>query len=391
MIPRDRHGISGYFEKLGQNAANIKRFDVVWAQFSKLPPGEYEPSQLAAMLNRIARSHEQAPKSFPQDFMSDFSQKLAPWYASALAVMGDATAVSLESMLRSFSSFRILPPPHFMQGWSETARKKLPDETGYIPYASYGLAHAKLGLMPEPAFEAAWLDGINTYKSTMHENLLANILWSLAVLDVMAPAPRYRETAQNLVSELGKPDISAANIPVKVQHQIEHACLWFDLPSPAPAPYGRQEFDKVGFEGEMTTAFRKAGIPLLEKAAWLPILDKSVDLAIGTAHGTVFLEADGPRHFVIHPDGEFRYNGSTRLQSALTAKLYPDTPLLRISDRTLARLRSRYRGGWPQRLAKLFEAAATPQKTHKKVPQVIALQDGRLYLRTLMRTKPLAL
>lgn len=234
----------------------------------------------------------------------------------------------------SLGKMQVLPTEDFTDAFFEFCIRKL--KTHECPAQELSniiLSCAYLAIEPPPEFMALWsaevqrLVEAKEFKLDQH---YYNSYRALAVLDHLYSQNNsiYRSSALYLHEEIK--DRFQGMLNKGGQSSVALASRWFDVKTPFTLP--RESKGSARAEKELGRIFYQAATD--GKAnKHIAALEHDVDIAASHSGKAVFIELDGPNHFLFAFDdkGKLRkgnYNGSTMFNSALIAKSMPEDAIL---------------------------------------------------------------
>lgn len=288
---------------------------------------------------------------------------LRDWYRNSSAKLPSFSPASLTVSLIAHAKLGRLPPGKWMEEWYRQGEKKLLDAK-YVnnePSAFNGdnlsssiFALARLGCKPDQNWLNAWYKAAHSQLSAFSQHDLSNTLWALAALH-----ERGAEGCYAFAKELlERSDALAADTIIQEgRNQIYQACLVFSGGTGTPLRYPRRleigklrawntknlrETGRESFaESQIVETLsqikqRHARISAEEKSqdksqsaprlidietqffhdVMLSVID--IKLTVKTPNAglqVIYLQVDGPSHYVTDENNTRHLNGSTHLQS----------------------------------------------------------------------------
>lgn len=254
---------------------------------------------------------------------NEFLQTLEDHMASRIQEFPFQT---LTFAMANFARNKIRPGEEFLQAWTDQANRLLKNGENIAPQdlTSSLRSFAYLGLNPGSEFIENWAFTAARRLGSFNQSNLAPTLWSVAVLSASTGDPLLPHAAEFLFGRLE--DILKSPSEMD-KSQINLAALWFDYPEFRYSGIAHNE-NSSWIENKLCRMFEEAGITLCDPS--LPELSRKADAALIQDGRKIIMEYDGPDHFVFDKEGYQYYDGGTRLQSALVAKLEPRAVVMRL-------------------------------------------------------------
>ncbi|MES2729441.1 MAG: hypothetical protein V4621_04985 [Pseudomonadota bacterium] len=126
-------------------------------------------------------------------------------------------------------------------------------------------------------------------------------------------------------------DTKGASLIRRQQKQVYDACQYFSYPSPVACPKEDNNPSRVEFT--VAEAFKKAGYRLDMSGRHISSMGHDVDIAVLDKGHQIFIECDGPTHFLTSlANNNRKYNGNTVLQTRLIQQQAPHIQLIRVAN-----------------------------------------------------------
>ncbi len=248
------------------------------------------------------------------------------WQDSARAKINDFNARELASSLLCFAARNVRPDQDFLDMWTARA-ETITRSFRLTDLANSMSAFAMLGLTPDPEFAKQWFIQLKKKLRGFEFDIqdLNRGVKAMGILSCCTGDDLY-EMAYDLLEQ-----------KIEECGQVNHAhraqifpALWFDRPTHHNFQQNEKEVASPD-ELNLKQAFEKAGVAISQDVL-LPKLGRNADIRLTVNDRDIMVEYDGLNHFVEDMDGNLFYDGESRMQNALIAKLYPDTVMVRISS-----------------------------------------------------------
>ena len=262
----------------------------------------------------------------PAIFYQDMHNLIKPQLA-------DLNAKELVTVLRAFDRAHLVPQKDFWAQMQDSWFEKL-DDADDDDMANFYHAAARLALKVKPKLLDAFANHVLEIELPIEPHMSGKLLWSCAVHDCMnlKHPPGLKDAALRLYDYRKDSHFRTAD---KSLHNS--VCAWFDIDAPEhTAPFKDR---RSWTENNLRDIFADAGAKLrpLDQRK-IPMVSAPVDIRMLYAGKDIILEVDGLRHFNFDFAGHPRNNGSTRLSSAVKAKMADEACILHMDHSSCDRM-----------------------------------------------------
>jgi len=258
----------------------------------------------------------------------DLSPEVFRTYCHSVAKkIDDFSVVDLVKIWKEFSVLQKIPDPDFIIKW----RQRIIKNIGHIKAADLAdlfISCVKLDGCLNESFltilEHSMLNNIDEFSA----NQLSNIYWGYAVLDVLkikGDNNHYPNVLDCIYQKIQ--NMPFFSIPEK--SAISNASKQFNKDCPFDIAIQVDFNAHSRLEAVFYRKTKECNIGNIEAIYKVPELNYEGDFMHISDEKQIFIEVDGPSHFVTdHQGGKF-YNSKTKLMSSLILKSRPEAVLLR--------------------------------------------------------------
>ncbi|MBY0355729.1 MAG: hypothetical protein K2Q12_08390 [Rickettsiales bacterium] len=256
------------------------------------------------------------------------------WQELSVPMIEHTDVSGLRSIMQAQLQFRMQPPPEWMACWYEASMKKMSDPEAMMFTPSL-FAITMLSMTPRADWMQQWFQAMQGHWSSLDEQAFSNTLLAVASLKVQG-VPIPQQTIAEMTTELNARHIT------NISHlsQLYSAVQILEIPVPdwlTQAPYvlmnanqsrGRPSSLEREFFALLGSRLRAINHSVtVQKEVWSDHTCSPIDanlhlhpLAAGEKDASLWLQLDGPAHFVKDADGHQILDGQSMLQTAILKK-----------------------------------------------------------------------
>jgi len=293
---------------------DIDRFSADWKLLLR---ADFSTKEMGEILRAVSDPLTQADWDNPDFYKGSrktILENWATWERDVLKNMRTARAGDAICVYNVCAALRIKPSSEL----SSVVHNLVARTAGVLKpphFAKYLIASATLK-DPVPSQHVLKLcTAIGRFSQTMDKEGI-RVLWAAAALHSLTGNEAYKKLARSFKL----PNIQ--DMPVTWQKMIYDAHSWFGWDSPVPNP-NRETPVTSNTEKMLRAEFARCGFPTRE-ARFIPEFPNAIDFSLGADSGDVWIECDGPNHFLDNPMGRsfpHVYDGKTLFRAGLVQQV----------------------------------------------------------------------
>ncbi len=273
-----------------------------------------------------------------EEALTSIANKLQKWTDKVTHIKGKECPFTYVHMIESFRHLNLKPPERLVEFLIKTLENNI-HQARETDIHFILLSFAELGITPSKKLYSGLNKRTLELQNEFDKNSLFDVVRSLCILDALHDVHYKTEENKNAKSSMDKVFKTILNnnktrekLAVTEENKsqiniLSDALLWFMGETPQP----RIEDDvKSLYETDVAKAFSRAGTKV-DEGVKIKNPNHTIDLKVTFNNTNIFIECDGPSHFIKSIDDHKMYpNGSTIFQTMLVAKSNPDALLLRL-------------------------------------------------------------
>lgn len=315
-----------YFDNLNGKRPKLKTLQSYWQQLPHIRPSSEAVRNMLFHLSKSIRSTD--PKPPDRAILNYLRKDMDAWNRHAAEHLKTASAQDLEKIASARNAINIAPGDdlrrNLQKRYVDIAANK-PETIRPANNMNLMVALGIMGTQLSRTFSSSLAGSVETDLDQYSDSEKITCLWACALIHVNRPDKIMPRIAQAILKRGPiEPDTIA------LQQQFADAARWFDYAGDIAIPDELETFS--GCECRLRSAFESAGVTMLDDTeCYIVPLEHKIDMGIEWKGHKIFIEYDGPSHFV-YPENtdDVAYNGQTKLQSGLIAKTMPDITLIRM-------------------------------------------------------------